>query len=75
MEPNVYRLPAHAENEQYVSFDADSDLRTVELGTKTPLTEWLVLNGEASAAGELARSLTYVEMPKHFSWSPSTLCA
>ena len=53
-EPDVVKLPVHLENEQFVMFNEDDELKQVmEKSEKTMLTEFFTLNKEDPEANRL----------------------
>ncbi len=67
--PPVERLTVHLPGKNYVRYEKGSDLRAVlnSPGAKrSMLTEWF----EANRKYTKARSLTYCDFPKEWSWEP-----
>ncbi len=69
--PPVERLVVHLPEKNYVRYEKGSDLRAVlnsPAAKRSMLTEWF----EANKKHLKARSLTYCEFPREWSWEPSS---
>lgn len=71
--PPVERLAVHLPGMNYVRYEKGSDLRALinsPAAKRTMLTEWF----EANAKYEEARTLTYCDFPKQWTWDSSSRC-
>lgn len=70
--PSILRLPVHEENQQSITVDLDAEIGEQDVEEagekKTMLMAWFEANQLQDAIGDLARTLTYQEFPKHFVW-------
>jgi hypothetical protein len=69
--PAVERMPVHLPNENYITYNATSNIsRILSEGfvQKTMLTEWFYVNSTC----ESARNLTYNEFPTKWRWEDKT---
>jgi len=66
--PNVVHLTVHLENGQRVYFTETNAARVANNPPDTTLTAFFKLCQQ----DEFARTLLYVEVPKYYTWSPST---
>ncbi|PWZ28212.1 hypothetical protein Zm00014a_038889 [Zea mays] len=69
--PAVERMPVHLPNENYITYNAASNIsRILSKGfvRKTMLTEWFYVNSTC----ESARDLTYIEFPTKWRWEDKT---
>ncbi|XP_071913897.1 uncharacterized protein [Coffea arabica] len=74
MTPSVYTLQVHLPNQQFVSFDKNSDLLLLLAKAdflKTMLTEFFKMNATNAVAENL--KCFYRDFPQHFVWTPKLI--
>jgi hypothetical protein len=69
--PAVERMPVHLPNENYITYNATSNISSILTESflrKTMLTEWFTTNSNTNAA----HNLTYIEFPSKWRWDDKT---